>query len=101
MHHFSNGMEIKTTLGQLNFFKWAFTHGIVDFVEKNLKQISKEIKTLNKKSDKKETNKKSKSSGEKKSVKSRRNKMENNISSIKINNNKGQKDETHLTLTFD
>ena len=30
---------IKTTVGQLNFFKWAIQKGIIQFIEKNLKEI--------------------------------------------------------------
>lgn len=40
--------SIVTTLGQLNFFKWALTTNILNFVEKNLKSISKEMNLSNK-----------------------------------------------------
>lgn len=39
---------IVTTIGQLNFFKWAFTTNILQYVEKNLKAIGKEMNLSNK-----------------------------------------------------
>lgn len=40
--------HIYTTLGQLNFFKWAFTNGIVSYVEDNLNFIVSEMNIFNK-----------------------------------------------------
>lgn len=108
-YNFENGMSMKTTIGQLNFFKWAFNYGIVPYVEKNLKQISKEIKTSNKpveskkKEDKKDNKKKkSSSSSTRKNSKKIKNKNgDNNSGTIKINSTKSQGGETHLTLVFD
>lgn len=37
-----------TTLGQLNFFMWAITNNIINYVEKNLEQISKAMNSNNK-----------------------------------------------------
>ncbi len=37
-----------TTLGQLNFFMWAITNNIINYVEKNLEQISKAMNANNK-----------------------------------------------------
>lgn len=37
-----------TTLGQLNFFMWAISNNIINYVEKNLDQISKAMNTTNK-----------------------------------------------------
>ena len=37
-----------TTLGQLNLFMWAITNNIINYVEKNLDQISKAMNTNNK-----------------------------------------------------
>lgn len=39
---------IYTTLGQLNFFKWAFTNGIVSYVDENLNFIISEMNAFNK-----------------------------------------------------
>jgi len=38
---------IITTLGQLNFFKWAITYNIIEFVEKNIKVIINDMNNLN------------------------------------------------------
>ena len=32
---YTNGEFIETTIGQLNFFKWALENKVIDFVEKN------------------------------------------------------------------
>lgn len=45
--------KILTTLGQLNFFKWAFSNGIINYVEKNLELIIKAMVDSNKKDKKK------------------------------------------------
>ena len=44
--------NIKTTLGQLNFFKWAISNGVLDYVEENLKQIRNEMKLSKSEEDK-------------------------------------------------
>lgn len=105
-HKFSNGLEMKTTLGQLNFFKWAFTNNIIAYVEKNLKNINNEIKTTNKnlEKDKKETKKniktKSKSPNNKKNVRAIKTKNDVNAN-IKLNINKIKENDIQLTLVFD
>jgi hypothetical protein len=35
--------EIETTVGQLNFFRWAIENNIIDYVDKNLKIIEKDM----------------------------------------------------------
>lgn len=37
------GKEINTTIGQLNFFRWAFQNGIVKYVRKNTNIIEKDM----------------------------------------------------------
>lgn len=44
---------INTTLGQLNFFKWAITFDIITYVEKNIVQITKFMNIANKEEKKK------------------------------------------------
>ena len=48
VYYFKNNKSISTTLGQLNFFKWAVSNNVISYVEKNLKHISKEMNTDNK-----------------------------------------------------
>ena len=38
-------LKMSTTLGQLNFFYWAMIHGIIEYIEKNLDNILKEMNT--------------------------------------------------------
>lgn len=49
--------KILTTIGQLNFFKWAFSNGIMQYVEINLDTITKAMNVSNKE-DKHKKNKK-------------------------------------------
>lgn len=35
--------ELISTVGQLNFFKWAIDSGVIDYVETNLKDIEKDM----------------------------------------------------------
>lgn len=110
-YHFENGQIMKTTLGQLNFFKWAFSNNIVIYVDKNLKQVIKEMKLSNKEADKKnkvkkEPKKKKKESSDERLTKTKKAKKiidnDNNSGNIKINSTKINKDgEIHLTLVFD
>jgi len=39
-----DNQAVETTLGQLCFFKWCLTHGVLDFVEKNISAISEDMK---------------------------------------------------------
>ena len=40
---YSKNKFIKTTIGQLNFFKWAFENGIIDYISNNLSNIEKDM----------------------------------------------------------
>ena len=40
-------MEIQTTIGQLNFFRWALENKILDYVEKNLESINNDMNKRN------------------------------------------------------
>lgn len=42
-------IEFETTIGQLNFFKWAFQYNILDYVDKYKSKIEKSMKNCNKK----------------------------------------------------
>lgn len=37
-------LQVETSLRQLNFFKWAITHGVIDYVRKHRKAVSAEMK---------------------------------------------------------
>jgi hypothetical protein len=72
-YYYEDNIYIISTLGQLNFFKWAITYQIIDFVEKNLAQITKSMNISNKeekeKKKKKEEKKEEKNEEENKEVK--------------------------------
>lgn len=40
---------LSTTIGQLNFFKWAFTHGIIEYVVEHYVEIEHDMNTSMKK----------------------------------------------------
>lgn len=50
--------KLYTTLGQLNFFKWAISNNIINFVEKNINQVTKAMNQSNKEDKKKKEKKK-------------------------------------------
>ena len=52
--------KVLTTLGQLNFFKWAISNKIIDYVEKNYEEINRYMITYNKEEKIKKTEKKKK-----------------------------------------
>ena len=49
--------KVLTTLGQLNFFKWAISNGIIDYVEKNYEDINRLMINYNKEEKIKKTEK--------------------------------------------
>ena len=44
---YKNGSSIQTTIGQLNFFKWALEHGVIRFIKENYTTIEKDMNTRN------------------------------------------------------
>ena len=51
---YKNGTCIETTLGQLNFFKWAIENKVVDYIEENYETIEKDMNSRNSTSKRKE-----------------------------------------------
>lgn len=90
--------HIRTTLGQLNFFRWAFTNNIISYVGNNLEQIIIEMNNYNKdekikKQQQKENEEKEKKNKEIEEIKTKQKKETKAITKFKI--------ESYLTLTFD
>ena len=56
----NDNKTIDTTIGQLNFFKWAFTNKVIEYVEKYHKTISKAMNKSNKLSKEEKKKKKDK-----------------------------------------
>lgn len=52
---YTNGKFIETTIGQLNFFKWAIENKVVDYIEENYNDIEKDMNNRNSTSKRKET----------------------------------------------
>jgi hypothetical protein len=52
---YKNGTCIETTIGQLNFFKWALENKVVDYIEENYDTIEKDMNSRNSTSKRKET----------------------------------------------
>lgn len=51
---YKNDTCIETTIGQLNFFKWAIENGVIDYIEQNYETIEKDMNTRNSTSKRKE-----------------------------------------------
>jgi hypothetical protein len=44
---YKDGKSIETTIGQLNFFKWALENKVIDYLEKNYHEIEKDMNNRN------------------------------------------------------
>jgi len=51
---FKDGKYIETTIGQLNFFKWALENKIIDYIEENYDDIETDMNSRNSTSKRKE-----------------------------------------------
>ena len=52
---YKNGTFIETTIGQLNFFKWALENCVVKYIDENYDTIEKDMNNRNSTSKRKET----------------------------------------------
>ena len=52
---YKDGTCIETTIGQLNFFKWALENKVVNYIEDNYENIEKDMNNRNSTSRRKET----------------------------------------------
>ena len=53
--YYKNGTFIETTIGQLNFFKWALENCVVKYIDENYDTIEKDMNNRNSTSKRKET----------------------------------------------
>ena len=51
---YKNGKYIETTIGQLNFFKWALENKVIEYIEQNYEIIEKDMNSRNSTSKRKE-----------------------------------------------
>ena len=72
---YNDNTEIQTTIGQLNFFRWALENKILDYIEKNMDAINNDMNKRN------STSKKKKNTKEK--VKTRKKREELSVSASK------------------
>jgi hypothetical protein len=52
---YKNDTCIETTIGQLNFFKWAIENNVINYIEENYETIEKDMNSRNSTSKRKET----------------------------------------------
>ena len=52
---YKNDTCIETTIGQLNFFKWAIENKVINYIEENYDTIEKDMNNINSTSKRKET----------------------------------------------
>ena len=53
---YKNGDYIQTTIGQLNFFKWALENEVIDYINEHYMTIEKDMNTRNSSSKRREMN---------------------------------------------
>ena len=53
---YNHTSSIQTTIGQLNFFKWALENGVVDYIDNNYSSIEKDMNSRNSTSRKNDSN---------------------------------------------
>jgi hypothetical protein len=68
---FRDGTKIITTVGQLNFFRWAIQNNVLKYIIDNFKEIEEDMNYNTKKKKEQETQKKSSGKGSKKQRKKR------------------------------
>lgn len=57
---YKDGSHIQTTIGQLNFFKWAIENSVIDYIEQNYSNIEKDMNCRNSTSKNRTTDKSNK-----------------------------------------
>lgn len=52
---YNNNMYMETTLGQLNFFKWALQHNVIDYIDQHYQHIEQDMNNRNSTSKRKDS----------------------------------------------
>ena len=65
---YEEGKYIQTTIGQLNFFKWALQNGVVKYIENNYAEIEADMNCRNSSAKKKPTTQKTRKKREELSI---------------------------------
>jgi hypothetical protein len=87
---YKDGDFIQTTIGQLNFFKWAFENEVIGFIETNYQAIERDMNSRN------STSKRNKTGLQASSQKTRKKREELSISATKTI----KKEEVEIVVTF-
>jgi hypothetical protein len=82
----AKGTFIETTIGQLNFFKWALENKIIDYIEENYEEIEKDMNNYN------STSKRKKSSSD--SLSGSSGSVTGSLSSVSSNSSVGSNTKT-------
>ena len=90
---YENDKYIETTIGQLNFFKWAIENKIVEYIEENYNTIENDMNLHNSTSKKRTTNE---STQDGKNAKTRKKREELSISAVKC----VRKENVKITVVF-
>jgi hypothetical protein len=99
-------LTLCTTIGQLNFFKWAFSNGVINYVNENYSTIIKAMRQSNKSEKNKKTKEKEKEEENDKESTDKKSQEEEVViikkHGININAKKNIKnDEIKIVLSFD
>ena len=86
---YKTGTHIETTIGQLNFFKWALENKVIDYIEENYAEIENDMNTRN------STSRPKDSSGS--NSKTRKKREELSVSASKSI----KKEDEEIMITFD
>lgn len=91
---YKNGIHIQTTLGQLNFFKWALENKILDYINTHMKEIEYDMNNRNSSAKKRsQTNETTKNDNNK----TRKKREELSISAVKSI----KREEVEIVVKFD
>ena len=85
---YKNGTSIETTIGQLNFFKWALENKVIEYIEENYDTIEKDMNSRNSTSKRKD--------GVNENAKTRKKREELSVSAIKSI----KKEEVEIVVQF-
>lgn len=78
---YKNNTCIETTIGQLNFFKWALENKVIDYIEENYESIEKDMNCRNSTSKRKDSSSSSNSNND--NSKTRKKREELSVSATK------------------
>ena len=85
---YTNDTYVQTTIGQLNFFKWAIENEVIKYIEENYETIEKDMNSRNSTSKRKDTSDNSKT---------RKKREELSVSATKSI----KKEDIEIVVTFD